>query len=1682
MQYVSGRRINQDFGVPGITTNDTVVNVDGRIAVGIGTTARGVATADIDTNTLRIRDTVIDSEGFGGELGYFLTKDNKGLTWVEVSPITSNSIFVADNGDILGVSSFTGLNIISDQLIGVTTNGINSSFADIRIDPRWYRDRTPGGGGGIYTTGTVGIGLTQPRLGNVGVLTDVKLDVLGDAIFSGIISATSFIGEFNVDTKDLNVSGIASFTGNTDNVIGDTNTGTVQIDGGVGIDKNVSIGASLDVNNLLTVGSAVTIGNGIVSATTGDFTNLELDNLNVSGFSTFGNTARFNGAVNIFDDLFVSGNISVGGEGVTLDTETIRIEGKELLIGFTTTITPNDTTANSAGISIASTEGYSLADLEVPGVNVTFNATITDRAATIATGAATTIGITTNSISLGQVVRGNFVSTGTTVTSIGSEVIGLSTETSNTVDGITALDFGTITSTPNTYKQFKWFKNGTFVGQGTDAFISNQPISIGGTQIGNGQLFAVGDNINFTEDEIKTKNLKVTGNAVIDKNTQTKSLKVTGVSTFVGLSTFTKVGIGTTNVISNDKLTIIGDTRLGGVNDTLRVGTAITMSNGIVTATTFDGNFLSIGNLSVSGIATINTGIVTNLSVSGIATINTGIITDLSVSGIATINTGIITDLSVSGIATIGNIVFKKENDIGIITSVGIGTTVVYYGDGSNLEGIISGVGIQSSGTVIGTGFTTLNFIGTGNTFVGVGNTINISINSSQFAGFAQTAGIATNLANGAGGEIVYQSAADTTAFLRNGTPGQVLVSNGGTNAPQWADGASTGAIDGITIIDEVTTVGGSGSISTLNFKGSAITATASGNISTITVTIPSIPDVNGSAGIASTARDVIGGIGSLTSLSVSGISTLGTVEINAGVITATSGIVTYYGDGQYLENIITESEISNQSVAFAQTAGLSTETTKLQTSRTFEITGDVVASPISFNGTGNVSLAATIQSNSVGLGTDTFGDYVKSITGTSNEVTVSVTSGEGSTPQIGLPDDVTIGQDLTVIRDVQINRNLNVNGNITIGGTSATLFTQTLTVADPDLILGVRTDALGNDISTDNTANHGGIAIASTEGNPLITLTNPGAGETLPSTYKKIMWFKSGSFSGLGTDAWLSNYAIGIGSTQFPTGTRLAAGSVQFTENDLAAVRNINASGISTLGTVKISAGIVTSTTGTAVSFFGNLTGTASTASFATTAFNLNSPETFSVGFAQTAGIATYTSEWNITANGTSDYRFTGPGFTGSENDPTIYLTRGEQYKFTNNLGAHPFQIQRQFQNTGGTAYNDGIANNGVSNGTLTWNVRMDAPDILYYQCTSHTNMSGKIYIVNAGIASDVNLFTTGIATIGSVQINAGIVTATSGIVTYYGDGQYLQNITSSGGISSITISNNTLDQSQYLTYAVSTGNTTGLGVTTEGLVFNPFTGRMGIGQTLPQAKLDINVGTGLTALNIEGSEGQLFSITNNLTSGSIFSVNDVSGIPSIDVDADGTIQLAPFGSTEYVGIGTTNPTQKLDVNGNIRLRGALYDNSNGIGATNQVLTSTGSGISWQDAAVSGVGIQSGGTVIGTGITTLNFVGAGNTFALNGNTVDISIVTSDTTRTVNTYTATSAQTTFSATYNVGYVDVFLNGVKLSENEYTATNGTSIVLDTGASLNDIVEVVGYSNINISGSTPDISPIMMGMIF
>ena len=105
--------------------------------------------------------------------------------------------------------------------------------------------------------------------------------------------------------------------------------------------------------------------------------------------------------------------------------------------------------------------------------------------------------------------------------------------------------------------------------------------------------------------------------------------------------------------------------------------------------------------------------------------------------------------------------------------------------------------------------------------------------------------------------------------------------------------------------------------------------------------------------------------------------------------------------------------------------------------------------------------------------------------------------------------------------------------------------------------------------------------------------------------------------------------------------------------------------------------------------------------------------------------------------ANGTSDYTFTGKGLTGAVNDPTLTLSRGHTYVFENRnaSGAHPFYIKTSIAN-GGTndAYNTGVTNNGGAGGTeIVFTVPHDAPDLLYYQCSSHSSMAGQLKIAGA-------------------------------------------------------------------------------------------------------------------------------------------------------------------------------------------------------------------------------------------------------------------------------------------------------------------------------------------------------------
>lgn len=100
-------------------------------------------------------------------------------------------------------------------------------------------------------------------------------------------------------------------------------------------------------------------------------------------------------------------------------------------------------------------------------------------------------------------------------------------------------------------------------------------------------------------------------------------------------------------------------------------------------------------------------------------------------------------------------------------------------------------------------------------------------------------------------------------------------------------------------------------------------------------------------------------------------------------------------------------------------------------------LTGDVT-----INAAG-VTTVSTVAANSVNLGTDTIGNYISTITGTNNEITVSANGVESAAVTIGLPNDVTIA------------------GSLTVNGTTTTVDSTTVVVADPIFSLGA--DAADN-------------------------------------------------------------------------------------------------------------------------------------------------------------------------------------------------------------------------------------------------------------------------------------------------------------------------------------------------------------------------------------------------------------------------------------------------------------------------------------------------------------------------------------------------------------------------------------------------------------------------------------------
>jgi len=142
----------------------------------------------------------------------------------------------------------------------------------------------------------------------------------------------------------------------------------------------------------------------------------------------------------------------------------------------------------------------------------------------------------------------------------------------------------------------------------------------------------------------------------------------------------------------------------------------------------------------------------------------------------------------------------------------------------------------------------------------------------------------------------------------------------------------------------------------------------------------------------------------------------------------------------------------------------------------------------------------------------------------------------------------------------------------------------------------------------------------------------------------------------------------------------------------------------------------------------------------------------------------------FSLSGSSSPNYVFSDTGnnfFLSNSNNPTLYLTRGVQYNFTNISGSHPFRIQ-SVNSAGGSLYSDGVTNNNGT-GTVVFTPPMNAPNELYYYCNAHSSMNGIIKIVGGG------------ASTGDISFSGSTITSSGATVTVDDNLTVTGNLTSS-------------------------------------------------------------------------------------------------------------------------------------------------------------------------------------------------------------------------------------------------------------------------------------------------------------
>ena len=318
------------------------------------------------------------------------------------------------------------------------------------------------------------------------------------------------------------------------------------------------------------------------------------------------------------------------------------------------------------------------------------------------------------------------------------------------------------------------------------------------------------------------------------------------------------------------------------------------------------------------------------------------------------------------------------------------------------------------------------------------------------------------------------------------------------------------------------------------------------------------------------------------------------------------------------------------------------------------------------------------------------------------------------------------------------------------------------------------------------------------------------------------------------------------------------------------------------------------------------------------------------------TVGISTNSNNiqatWSVTANGASAYRFAGPGNDGADDNPDLYLVRGQRYRFTNNSGgSHPFQIRSV---VGGSAYSAGVTNNGAASGNIEFNVQHDAPSRLFYQCTAHSGMVGNIYITGGGQWQNTSVAASGTPEI-YTDYNVGIgtdnpgeklhLTTTSGncklridaasaaSVDFYNSGTRFSDMFTDAGTGNFTITNR-----QNADIILRTNGT-------NERVYVKSSGEVSIGGFTPTAGAGILQIAG--GLRVAGSAS-----ASDTTSPYIYRT---SGYDHLNIATNGVERLR-ITSGGYMGLGTANPRRHFHLHNSATATVGFQMTNGGTGESN--------------------------------------------------------------------------------------------------------------------------------------------------